>query len=410
MRAWRSISSVLATKSWRPLARQLREPVELDVGEHELVVRLAVARRVALAGVGAAERAAPRQAERGARALVDDADHGALGRHAQSHVELGDQRIAGVHVEVRVVRRIGAGVDVDALEPRGERIADVLGLPDAVRLHVQREVEPGDVDIAQVEDRRRRVGEDAGAEAGADARVERGDDADDRAIVGVQRVRLAGLLEQRLAAVDPQVAEHEVVVAEHQRVDIDLGGDAIGAQQQLARLALRRGIGVRPVIGRTVLVRVTRPQLIALFSGNRRAQCAVVPHADVAHRQSDPTSSHDFLERCCRPLDRPDLDPAAHPLVEDRRDVVAEVAALELDAQDTERGTQDEHQRHADDRDPAAPTSRGGRLHRCSGIYHGASSQFCVLGFTIAAAPRISPWSCWRWAPILENRTAGSTR
>jgi len=79
------------------------------------------------------------------------------------------------------------------------------------------------VDVPEVEDRGGRVRVDAGAKAGLHAGVERRDDADDGPVVGVERVGLARLLEQGLAAVDPQVTEHEVVVPEHQGVDVDLG-------------------------------------------------------------------------------------------------------------------------------------------------------------------------------------------
>ena len=65
------------------------------------------------------------------------------------------------------------------------------------------------------------------------------------------------------------------------------------------------------------------------------------------------------------------VDPAAHPLVEDRRDVAAEIFALELDPQDRERGAQEEHHGHADGREPSAdaPTRRGA-IHPAR-TYHG---------------------------------------
>ena len=120
------------------------------------------------------------------------------------------------------------------------------------------------MDVAQVEDRRRIVGVDARAETRAHARIERRDDRHDGAVVRVHRIWLARLFEQRLAAVDPDVSEHEVVVPEQQRVDVDLAGDQVCSEEQLARFAPRRGVRIRLVIRRTVFVRVAGAELVGL--------------------------------------------------------------------------------------------------------------------------------------------------
>ena len=180
--AWRSSSSVFATKSWRAHS----------VGSCASRLSLMSASPISYGAVrpcggytcGAGDDAVERHPERGARTLVED-PHRALRRgHREPHVELRDQRIGRVHVEVRsrsLHRGLGVRVDVDLLEPRRSNpIADPVGALDRVRLHVDRQVQILDVDVADVEHRRRRVRVDAGAEAGLLPRIERGDDADDR--------------------------------------------------------------------------------------------------------------------------------------------------------------------------------------------------------------------------------------
>jgi hypothetical protein len=257
-------------------------------------------------------------------------------------------------VEVGVVPGIGPGVDVDPLEPRGGGVRDVALGVGRVRVEVDGEVQVLDVKVAQVEDGRRRVGVDAGAEAGLHPRVERRDDADDGAVVGVERVRLERLLEQRLAAVHPDVAEHDVVLAEQHRVDVHVGGDEARVDEQLARLAPRCGIGIGPVIGRTVLVGVPGPQGVRVDLCDIRGQHAVVPHPHVSEGEGHPAARQDFFEAGGRPLDRADLDPAPHALVEDRRDVAGELGAMELEAKDGERTASEEEDPEAGEGDPPA--------------------------------------------------------
>src|SRR6185503_6113354 len=63
------------------------------------------------------------------------------------------------------------------------------------------------------------------------------------------------------------------------------------------------------------------------------------------------------LQRARVPFDRADRDPPAHPLVEHRREVVAEIGALPLDAQVRVRGAHEQQDRETDDREPPASAS-----------------------------------------------------
>ena len=247
----------------RPLGWELREAVQLDVDKADVVARDALLWRPAIA---ARHDARNRHAEGCSRTFVLHANQRLRRGHREPHVELRDQRIGRIHVEERAARiSIGAGrvlgVDVHVLEPRGEAKADVVGrhLVGLIRLEVHVEVEVAHVDVAQVEHRRRGVRVDAGAKPGGHARVERGDDRDARLVVRMERVGLAGLLDQCLAAVDPQVAEHEIVVAEQQGVGIDLDRDQRRSHQLLAGLSLTVWIAVGPLVRSAVLVGIPDP-------------------------------------------------------------------------------------------------------------------------------------------------------
>jgi hypothetical protein len=143
---------------------------------------------------------------------------------------------------------------------RGDRVADAGARP--VLAEMRRQVHVLQVDIAELELGRRLGRVEACAEAGLHPRVEGGDEAHDRAVVGVERVGLEGLFEQDLTSLDPYVTKDQVVVTEQRRVHVDLGRDLGRDEQQLAWLALGQWVRVRLVIGRTVFARVAEASFV----------------------------------------------------------------------------------------------------------------------------------------------------
>ena len=281
-----------------PLRRQLRDAAEQHVIERDRVDRLAAdledVEERALAGLEAGPRVL--------RIL--------RGRIGEREVELGHQRIAAVHVE----RAAHGGVaQPDRRRERGRRVLRILEA--RVVPHVEIDLHVAQLEVLDVEHRRARH-RHAAREAGVVRRLERLEDADHGVVVGVQRVRLVDLLDQHPAAVGDDVAEHELLL-EEQRVDVGLAGDEVRLQD--------------------------------LLGG-----CTGVPHLHTSHRHRHPAAGGERRQRAGRPLDRLDLDPAAHLRVEQLGDAVAEVLALELDAQQHDRGDDDQDQAEPDPEQPPA--------------------------------------------------------
>jgi hypothetical protein len=245
-----------------------------------------------------------------AAALPRDVDLAGAAVRRQREVELRHQRVGGVHVQE------AGGADV--VDERAEAVL-LLALEAAPDL----EVEVLDREVAQVEHRLRRRG-DADVVAGLAAAVERRQQAEHLLVVLVQLVRLGHLAQQHAAAVDVDLAQHEVVVTEHQRVDVDLGGEPRRLEHQVV---------------------------------------LVVPDLDVGDGQRDPAAAHDRAEPRHRPLDRLGLDATAHRAVHHVGDRGGEVGALEAHPQQRDRQPGEQHQAQASGDQPPAQPDRGAGQH-----------------------------------------------
>ncbi len=309
-----------------PPARQLGQALEREVIERDRVRGIVV-------GVEDLERRPRRhQARAWPRAGHARADRRPRRgqRIGQREVEFRDQRVRGVHEEE------AARGDVLELGAEGVRdprigLAVVVGIGAVVELvvaHEHRDVDVAQGEVADVEDHRLRD-RDAVAEAGLAHRVERGEQADHALVVGVERVGLVDLLQEQLAAVDHDVAHQQVLVQE-QRVRVDLAGDHLGVQQL------------------------------------PRTRALAVPHRHTSDRDRHPAAGGERRELAGRPLDGPDLDPAADLAVEHLRDAAGQGLTFEQDPEDDRGDARDQSQHEPDHGQPAQQFSPPGHRFACT--------------------------------------------